>query len=333
MAVAPILAALVVAVTANAESGPGTSFGEAVRLEMGAPRAATGGLPLEEYSARGVALTADQFYLGDRARWFGVGLDSRVTTGVRAGGSVHQFSVEGAREAFELADGSYGGEGDGIGATELGWKAFVQALLPRQEQFTLGVRISAQGLSQDVAGWRTMGMGGTAELIGERPFTEHARFLGWVAAGPFGAAKDGVTYAYSTRAGGAIERRGGLYLARGSEGFRFGVETERLGEGLFQAGAGLLYWFGGDELEGDGPRFMVRAGARMAREAVIENQFRGGVGFKFNGTGGFGWGVDYAYVPFGLLGQIHYMSVSVTFGRKMVGIPGEEWPGTEGSEI
>lgn len=316
-----------------ADTGPGMSFGEAVRLEMGAPRAATGGLPMEEYSARGVTLTADQFYLGDRARWFGVGLDSRITGGIRAGGSIHQFAVEGAREAFELADGSYGGEGDGIGATELGWKAFAQALLPRQEEFTLGIRVSAQGVNQEVAGWRTSGYGGTAELIGERPLTEYSRFHGWISAGPFGAAKGGAPYAWSARVGGAIERRGGIYLARGSEGFRVGVETERLGEGLFQAGAGLLYWFGGTELEGDGARFLVRAGARMAREAVLENQFRGGVGFKFNGTGGFGWGLDYAYVPFGLLGQIHYMSVSVTFGRRIVGIPGEEWPGTEGSEI
>jgi hypothetical protein len=326
------MALVAFAAEASGGTGPGTGFGEAVRLEMGAPRAATGGLPMEEYSARGVTLNADQFYLGDRARWFGVGLDSRVTGGVRAGGSVHQFSVEGARQAFENADGSYGGEGDGIGASELGWKAFVQLLLPRQEQFTLGLRATVQGLSQEVAGWRGSGLAGNAEMVGERPLTERSRFLGWMAAGPFGASRSS-SFAWSARAGAAIERRGGVYLARGSEGFRAGLEAERLGESLLQVGAGMLYWFGGDELEGDGARLVLRAGARREQSVVVENQFRGGVGFRFNGTGGFGWGLDYAYVPFGLLGQIHYMSVSVTFGRRITAIPLEEWPGAEGTEL
>lgn len=310
------LLALMILARGVAAGGAGTSFGEELRLQAAAPTAATGGIPLEEFTREELLLEGHQHRLPVGTRWAGVGAELSLWQGTRFGARGTGAFTEGVPATTERPDGSYGGEQGTVQATVWGGEAFAQHAFRLAGGGRMDVRLTVLGSREDLAGSRATGAAASGAGFWTLPLGEAASFLCWASAGPYGRG-GGAAFASSAAAGLGLERLGGLGLAGGAEGFRFGAEGSRLGEGAFEGGAGGAYWFGARDAEGPGLRFILRAGIRGVEGGVAPVQPRFGFGVSLKTAGNFGVGADYAVVPFGDFGSLQFLSARLIFAGRL----------------
>lgn len=311
-------AALLAAFLASpvAAGGPGTTFGDGLRLQTDAPTAAAGGLPLERYAREELLLEGRQNRLPVGARWADLGAEASLWEGTRLGAEGGGAFAEGIPATTELSDGSYGGEQGTVQAAEWEWAAFGQQAFALGGNGRLDVRLTLLGARQDFAGSSGSGLGASLAGFWAVPLGEAASFLLWTEDGPFGRGR-GAAFASAFGGGLGLERPGGLGIAGGAEGFRFGAEGRFLAEGGLEGGAGAVYWFGGPALAGPGMRFLLRAGIRGLEGGVVSVQPRFGFGVSLTTAGNFGVGADYAVVPFGDFGLLQVLSARVVFAGRL----------------
>ncbi|MEK7765647.1 MAG: hypothetical protein AAB368_05360 [bacterium] len=310
--------ALLATVLAAAAPGPGTGFGEALRNQASACRAGSGGLPLEDYLVSGLSAEVFQNYLGVDVRWAGLGVEATLWQGTRLGARGAGTFSEGIPATTELADGSFGGTTGTVRAEEWTWTVFAQQRWTTPTGGRIDARLTGLGIRQDLAGDAATGAGIAAAAFVALPVSAAATFLAWGEAGPFGRGR-GAGFAQSVRFGFGLERQGGIGLVGGQEGFRLGGEGEGLLEGLWDAGGGLVYWFGGRAADGPGMRLFLRGGARSMGAGVTALQPRFGFGASLLTEGNFGIAADYAAVPFGDFGVMQSLTARITFAGRLAG--------------
>jgi len=312
---------LILIISGQGQAGPGTGFGESLRLQGNAPQAATAGLPLETYYNADMEIYTDQSYLTAGTRWVGIGGEVALFSVLRLGFEGIDVRTGDVPQTVEQSDGSFGGEIGRTNAYETGWRGRAQFDAKVPGGFLVAGRVEVEQLTQDVSGDRGTGMGVVASAFGALPMGEAWGALAWASGGPFGTG-DGASFASSVRVGGGVEWRGGLGLVGGAEGLRAGAEAEHYNESVTNVGGGLIYWFGGPDRDGQGARLVLRGGFRAAPDSVAPAGARFGIGFVLRDETGVGWGADYAYVPFGDLGALHYVGARIKLGGGFLPLPG-----------
>jgi hypothetical protein len=108
---------------------------------------------------------------------------------------------------------------------------------------------------------------------------------------------------------GWLQKMADGWVLPGAEGYGVGVEGDYLGEQLLHGGVGGVYWFG--RPNDAGVTVFVRLGMRSMRASVQALQPGGGIGVLWNWLGGLGLQFDYALVPMGELGLMHYGTLAL----------------------
>ena len=305
--------ALFLAAANPAQAAAGAGYGESMRLYGGAPEAGSGGLPLESFTNPDSEIYTNQSYMTAGVRWIGLGLEVGLFSALRVGVEGVMVTAGGAEGSGEGADGTYSGSLGKLSADETAIRGNLQWNFGAPK-FTAAVRVEMQSLSQDISGNRGEGLGTKGHVFGMYRPGESWNLMAWGSGGPFGSAR-GFDFASAMSGGAGLDHPGGLGLLGGSEGLRFGAEYGMSPGGDKPAiGSGLVYWFGGSELDGSGLRLVLRGGFRGEPNTVAPSQGRFGVGVTFRDDQGVGWGADYGFVPFGDLGVIHYLSARIKLG-------------------
>ena len=283
-----------------------------MRMYGGAPEAGTGGLPLERFTNPDSEIYTDQSYLTAGIRWVGLGAEVGLFSALRLGFSGVMVTADGADQTEEQSDGSYGRSVGKMSASETALRGSLQWNFGGAG-FAVSARADLQGLSQDIAGNKGQGVGTTGSLFGLFHLNETWNLLGWASGGPYGDGR-GYKFVSAVTGGAGVELPGGLGMAGGSEGFRVGAEYGQVPGDKAAIGGGLVYWFGGRDLDGTGVRLAVRGGFRGEPGTVAPAQGRFGLGVTYRDDQGIGWGADYGFVPFGDLGVVHYLSARIKLG-------------------
>lgn len=306
-----VLAVLLALVASGVRAGAGMGFGESMLMHMDAPSAGTGGLPLEKFTNPDSEVYTDQSYLTAGVRWVGLGVEVGLFSALRLGFEGVMVSVNGADQTEEDAAGAYAGTLGKMDASETALRGSLQWNIGSRD-IDVYARFEMEQFSQEMAGYKSDGMGTSGSLFGIYRVNESWNILGWGAGGPFGEDKR-FDFVSSVSGGAGIEHPGGMGLIGGKEGVRLGAEFGQVA-GERSAGAGLVYWFGGRDLDGTGVRVAIRAGYRGEAGMVSPSQGRFGCGVTYRDDLGIGWGADYGFVPFGDLGTVHYLSARIKLG-------------------
>jgi hypothetical protein len=132
----------------------------------------------------------------------------------------------------------------------------------------------------------------------------------WGLAGPLGWGADRLFAGQMTAGAELLTNRSQGFLG-GAEGYAVGAEGEWQSENYLEGGAGLSYWFG--RPTGSGSTAFIRLGVRYQQGNVAPVQPRGGVGFLWRSAEQWGFQLDYAIVPLGELGLLHYATLGIRF--------------------
>jgi len=293
-------------------AGAGIGYGESMRVYGSAPEAGTGGIPLERFTNPDSEMYTNQSYMSAGVRWVGLGVEVGLFSSMRVGFEGVMVTADGADQTEEQSDGSYARTVGKMSASETALRGSLQWNFGGPA-IAVSARLEMQGLSQDIAGNQGRGVGTTGTLFGLYRLNEAWNLLGWASGGPYGQGR-GLDFVSSVSGGAGVERPGGLGLVGGAEGCRVGAEYEQAPGEQASAGGGLVYWFGGRDLDGNGVRLAIRGGFRGEPGTVAPAQGRFGAGVTFRDEQGIGWGADYGFVPFGDLGTVHYLSARIKLG-------------------
>ncbi len=289
----------------------GTGFGETLWTLVTARQAGTGGLSLEDPWRRERILELSSIVLDSGLRWYEIGYQGGLTKALRVGGEVFVFSAPGIEATSEWPDGTYAGSNGEVDVQEYGGRVIAQLSLFNVRGWRIALTGRGSGVLQVFPDGSEAGTGLEIGAQGQiRPARTKA-IMAWAWYGPLGSG-----------AGRRFTNQGTLgcsYLSVQPEsfsgygtGYAAGAEARVLGEGLFHASLGGVFWVGKPAARG--VTYFLRAGVQEAVESAQMWQPHGGLGVLWKNYKGAGVQFDYAMTPRGDMGNFHYATVSYRFG-------------------
>jgi len=286
----------------------GRGFGSEFSVLATARQAGTGGLALEDPWRQGNFVEATSVVLSSGVRWLEFGAQGGAGAGLRIGADGFAFTPTGIAGTSENADGTYAGETGDVKASSWGAHLVGQWTVADGGVWRAAVVGRATGVVQQLSVAQSVGVGADAGVQAQRATGKGEAMTFWCLAGPLGWGADRLFAASVTAGAGWMSRfTGGLFCA--SEGCALGAEGELLSDKLVHGGAGAVYWFGAPSAAGC--TLSLRAGVREASGSAQVTQPRAGIGMLWRSPRGWGLQFDYAIVPLGELGYLHYATLAV----------------------
>jgi len=288
----------------------GTGFGETLWALTSARQAGTGGLMLEDPWREGAQVEASTVILQPGARWVGLGCQAGVGPALRLGGEGFVFQSATVSRTLELSDGSFGGTQGSVSAQEWGGRVVGQLMVWSRGDWRVAGLGRVSGVFQRLPDVNHVGAMAEGGAVAERLLGSADQALtAWGLMGPLGWGAGRFSTWQISGGVGWLNKMADGWVFPGAEGCGVGMEGDILGEQLLHGGVGGVYWFG--RPDDAGPTLFVRAGIRSMSGTAREVQPRGGVGLLWNWRGGLGLQFDYAVVPLGDLGLLHYGTLSL----------------------